>query len=80
MMSDSATPSNLNASKFLTVRDNITYFWNGQLESDPKHSRQAWLSLMVTKLDAIKFYEIAESGNTGTGSDSSRRASHGDHR
>ena len=65
--SDSATPSNLNASNFLTVKDNNveSYSWNAQLESDPKHTRHAKLSLMVKKLDTIKLYEIAESGNTG---------------
>jgi len=41
-------------------------FGNAQLESDPKHTRHARLSLMVKKLDAIKIYEIAESGNTGS--------------
>ena len=40
-------------------------FWNAQLESDPKHTRHARLSSIVKKLDAIKIYEIAESGNTG---------------
>ena len=66
-MSDSATASNLNASNFLTVKDNNveSYFWNAQLESDPKHIRHDRLSLMVKKLDSIKNYEIAESGNTG---------------
>jgi len=66
VLSDSATPSNLNAPNFLTVKDNIMFFfWNAQLESDPKHIRHARLSLMVKKLDAIKICEIAESGNTG---------------
>jgi len=67
VLSDSATPSNLNASNFLTVEDdNVeSNFLNAQLESDPKHTRHARLSLMVKKLDAIKVYEIAESGNSG---------------
>ena len=67
MLSDSATPSNLNASNFLTVEDNNvqSYFWHTQLESDPIHTRRARLSLMVKKLDAIKIYGIAESGKTG---------------
>ena len=66
-LSDSATPSNLNASYFLTGKDNKveSYLWNAQRESDPKHTRHDRLSLMVKKLDAIKIYEIAESGNTG---------------
>jgi len=33
-------------------------------KSDPKHTRHDRLSLMVKRLDAIKIYEIAESGNT----------------
>ena len=54
VLSDSATPSNLNASNFLTVDDNVeSYFWNAQLERDPKHIRRAKLSLMVKELDAI---------------------------
>jgi len=67
VLSDSAIPSNLNASNFLTVKDNNveSYFWNAQLESDPEHTRPARFSQMVKKLDAIKIYEIAESGNTG---------------
>jgi len=66
-LSDSATPSNLNASNFLTVKDiNVqSYFWNARLESDPKHTRLARLSLMVIELIAIKIDEIAESGNAG---------------
>ena len=70
VLSDSATLSNLNASTFLTVKDNMMfepYFWNAHLESDPKHTWHARLSLMVKKLDAIKIYEIAESGNTASG-------------
>jgi len=65
-LSDSATPSNLNASHFLTGKDNIMLnpiF--GMLGSDPKHTRYARLSLTVIKLYAINIYEIAESGNTG---------------
>jgi len=56
VLSDSATPSNLNASYILTGEDNNvqSYFWNAQLESDPKHTRHARLSLMVKKLDANK--------------------------
>jgi len=69
VVSDSATPSILNASNFLTVKDNVIlnpfFFWNAQLESDPKHTRLARLSLMFIELIAIKIYEIAESGNTG---------------
>ena len=65
LLSHSATPSNLNASNFLTIKDNVlSYFWNAQLESDPEYTRHARLSLMVKKLDAIKIYEIAESDNT----------------
>jgi len=69
VLSDSATPSSLNASYFLAVKDNNvkSYFWNAQLEGDLKHTRHARLSLMVKKLDAIKFYKFAESGNTVLG-------------
>jgi len=71
VLSDSATPSNLNASNFLTVDDNVeSYFWNAQLERDPKHIRRAKLSLMVKELDAIKIYEIAESCNSDRSKDS----------
>jgi len=69
VLSDSATSSNFNASYFLTVKDNIMFdpiFWIAQLESDPNHIRHARLSLMIKKLDAIKIYEIAESGNIGS--------------
>jgi len=49
VLSDSATPSNVNASNFLTVEYNMmliveSYFWNAQLESDPKHTRHDRLS------------------------------------
>jgi len=65
VLSDSATPSNLNAGNFLTVKDNVeSYFWNAQLEGDPKHIWHARLSSMVKKLDTIKIYEIAECGKT----------------
>jgi len=66
LMSDSATLSTLNAFYFLTVKDNIMFnpiFWNAQLESDPKHTRHARISLMDIELIAIKIYQIAESGN-----------------
>jgi len=68
VLSDSATPSNLNAFNSFTVKDNNVEsdFSNAHLESDPKHTRHVRLSLMVKKLDAIRTYEIAESGNTGT--------------
>jgi len=68
VLSDSATPSSLNASYFLTGKDNNvkSYFWNAQLESDPKHTQHDRFSWMVKKLDAIKIYEIAESGNIET--------------
>jgi len=67
VLSYSATLSNLNACNFLKVKYNIIFnpfFWNAQLESDPKHTRHARLSLMVNELIAIKIYEIAESGDT----------------
>jgi len=37
----------------------------GLLSSRAIQNRHDRLSLMVKKLDAIKIYEIAESGNTG---------------
>jgi len=67
VLSDSATPSNLNASNFLTVKDNIKLnpifgmLSSRAIQNIPDMAR---LSLMVKKLDAIKLYEIAESGNT----------------
>ena len=69
MLPDIATSSFLNALNFLTSKDKITFnpiFWIAQLESDPKHTEHARLSLMVLELIAVKFYKIAKSGNTVT--------------
>jgi len=52
-----------NRSRYHNVQ---SYFWNAQLESDPKHIWLARLSLMVIELIAVKIYEIAESGNANS--------------
>ena len=77
VLSDSATPSNINASNFLTGKENTMLnpiF--GMLSSRAIKNipdMPGWLSLMVKKLYAIKIYEIAESGNTGRRRNIARR-------